>query len=220
MNDVRHEIFSVPVLKNERISTSSIILRLPKYAAVKAGQVINITTNSTTPPRMYSIASGEQDEYIELLLKIVERGELTPSLKHIRSNDSLLVSNPFGGFLATEDPAWFIATGTGIAPYLSMIRSGYSKNKKLLHGSREMEDFYYSEYLLGELGNNYKQCYTGSKPNQVFKGRVTEYLKQSELIDPNLKYYLCGSAEMVVDTRQILIGRGVSFKNILSEIYF
>ena len=39
-------------------------------------------------------------------------------------------------------------------------------------------------------------------------------------LDPVLKYYLCGSAEMVVDTRDILIEKGIPFENIVSEIYF
>ncbi len=44
--------------------------------------------------------------------------------------------------------------------------------------------------------------------------------KSKRCPDPGLKYYLCGSAEMVVDTRDILIRKGVPFDQIISEIYF
>lgn len=220
MNSVKHELFKVAVLKLNRISKSSVVIQLPKYASFKAGQVINITSKRSIPPRMYSIASGEHEEYIEILLKIVPDGELTPLLDELKEQDSLWVSNPFGGFLATNDPACLIATGTGIAPFLSMIRSGYTKNKLLLHGSRDVQDFYYSDYLSNKMESSYIKCYTGSEACTFYKGRVTHYLLNLSLIDTHIKYYLCGSVEMVVEVRQILIDRGVSFKNILSEIYF
>lgn len=201
MNPAKHDLFQIAVLKLNRISKSSVVIRLPKYSAFKAGQVINITSKLAIPPRMYSIASSEKDKYIEILLKIVPNGELTPLLNELKEKDSLWVSNPFGGFLATDDSAWLIATGTGIAPYLSMIRSGYAKNKLLLHGSRDMEDFYYSDYLSNKMESSYIKCYTGSEACTLYKGRVTNYLMNIGLIDTHIKYYLCGSAEMVVETR-------------------
>ena len=49
---------------------------------------------------------------------------------------------------------------------------------------------------------------------------VSSYLVEQTDLDPDLKYYLCGSAEMVVETRDILIGKGIPFGQIISEIYF
>ena len=54
----------------------------------------------------------------------------------------------------------------------------------------------------------------------VYHGRVTRYLAEEESLDPELNYYLCGSAEMVVDTRDVLIRKGIPFNRIVSEIYF
>jgi ferredoxin--NADP+ reductase len=54
----------------------------------------------------------------------------------------------------------------------------------------------------------------------VYSGRVTQYLQEQARLDPNLKYYLCGSAEMVVEARDILISKGIPFEHIISEIYF
>jgi len=70
------------------------------------------------------------------------------------------------------------------------------------------------------LGDNYIRCCTGETAEGVYHGRVTSYLKEYPVPDPTLKYYLCGSAEMVVETRDILIENGIPFHRIISEIYF
>lgn len=57
-------------------------------------------------------------------------------------------------------------------------------------------------------------------PGCLYVGRVTKFLKEWDNLDPNRNYYLCGSAEMVVETRDILISESVSVTNINSEIYF
>ena len=64
------------------------------------------------------------------------------------------------------------------------------------------------------------RCCSQEEDASVYHGRVTDYLLELEEIDPTLKYYLCGSAEMVVETRDILIQKGIPFDQIISEIYF
>ena len=196
------------------------IIRFKRSFPFRAGQVIKISVSRDLPPRLYSIASSETDDFIEILYKEIPSGALTPEFKTLSAGDRLLISFPFGSFLASHEPAYFLATGTGIAPFLSMIRSGNSYHKKLVHGSREITEFYFSDELKQILKENYICCYTGGERSSHFKGRITAYLTQQENLPTKIKYYLCGSAEMVVDTRQVLINKGIPFQNILSEIYF
>jgi ferredoxin--NADP+ reductase len=69
-------------------------------------------------------------------------------------------------------------------------------------------------------GSNYIRCCTGETSEDVYHDRVTRYLAEHAVPDPGLKYYICGSAEMVVETRDILIEKGIPFDRIISEIYF
>ena len=55
--------------------------------------------------------------------------------------NEILVSEPYGSFLGTGEPAWLIATGTGIAPFYSMFRSGLGENTKLIHGVSYRNNF-------------------------------------------------------------------------------
>ncbi|HNY09519.1 MAG TPA: hypothetical protein PKO42_06475, partial [Tenuifilaceae bacterium] len=67
---------------------------------------------------------------------------------------------------------------------------------------------------------NYIQCCSRCMPGSHYVGRVTSYLLQWDELDPNRNYYLCGSTEMVVETRSLLISRGVPPDRINAEIYF
>jgi ferredoxin--NADP+ reductase len=140
-------------------------------------------------------------------------------LSLLKPGDSLMVSEPFGTFTQTSNSAVYIAAGTGIAPFMSRIRSGKADNPVVIHGASYPEFFYYNKEL-EVLGRNYICCCSRCSDDQLFQGRVTDYVKQWSNLDPNKKYYLCGSAEMVVETRDALIAKGVPFANINAEIYF
>ena len=131
-----------------------------------------------------------------------------------------MVSEPFGTFTQVDDSAVYIAAGTGIAPFISRILSGKGENPTLIHGASYPEFFYYEKFLNKNLGKNYIQCCSRCDTDDYFQGRVTDFLKQWKNLNPTKKYYLCGSAEMVVETRDLLISRGVPFGNINAEIYF
>jgi len=215
----QHKYSTEIVLENKLVAPSAYILKFRRNFAFKAGQVIGLGVNTDLEPRLYSIASAEDDEFIEILYTEKPEGQLTPMLSLLKNGDKLLVTQPFGTFTDYSDSAVFIATGTGIAPFISAIKSRKTSNVTLIHGVRACDYFYFSDLLKEQLGKNYVQCCTGFASSEHFDGRVTKYLKEFP-INPNKKYYLCGVAEMVVDARDILISKGVPFGNIISEIYF
>jgi ferredoxin--NADP+ reductase len=117
------------------------------------------------------------------------------------------------------DMAWFIATGTGIAPFYSMILSGLAENKKLIHGVRKLNQFYFEDELEEILQDNYTRCCSSESSCNTIPGRVTDYLNNLPEL-PDVKYYICGQALMVVEVRDLLIKKGIGFDKIMSEIYF
>jgi ferredoxin/flavodoxin---NADP+ reductase len=210
----------VLVKGNDEIATGVFILRFRRTFDFIGGQVIGICLEPEGDPRLYSIASGTNDEDIQVLYNIKPTGKLTPPLARVKVGDSIYITPPFGSYFGSEEPAWWIASGTGIAPFYSMFRSGLGADKVLLHGGRFREFFYFQDELLPVLKENYIRCSSREKGEGLFPGRLTDYLKQHPNLPANIKYYLCGSAEMVVDARDILISKGIPFANIVSEIYF
>jgi ferredoxin/flavodoxin---NADP+ reductase len=205
---------------NDEIATGVFILRFERKFDFIAGQVIGISLEPNGDPRLYSIASGMHDEDIQILYNIKPTGKLTPPLARVKAGDHIYITPPFGSYFGSGDPAWWIASGTGIAPFSSMFRSGLGQNKVLLHGGRTGEFFYFQDEFLPVLKENYIRCSSRETGEGLFSGRLTSYLQLQQNLPANIKYYLCGSAEMVVDVRDILISKGIPFGNIVSEIYF
>ncbi len=207
------------VAENIFLAPDAYLLKFKRNLNFKAGQVVGLGVNKNIEPRLYSIASGENDEFIEILYTEKLDGKLTPMLSILKKGDKILVTNPFGTFTEYVDSPVCISTGTGIAPFISMLKSGKGKGATFIHGVRTPEYFYFEDFLKNELKESYVQCCSGFKSSKYFEGRVTSYLQQNQVM-PDKKYYLCGVAEMVVDVRDILISKGVPFGNIISEIYF
>ena len=204
---------------NEEISPGVHVISFLRDFDFSAGQVVKLAIDNSHAPRIYSICSGNNENEIRILFNIKDDGYLTPKLAAMLPGDQILVSKPYGSFLGTQEDAWCIATGTGIAPYYSMILSGLANNKKLIHGVRYLNQFYFEDELEEALGQNYIRCCSGESSCNTIPGRVTEYLNEIEIL-PDVKYYLCGQALMVVEVRDILIKRGIKFENIMAEIYF
>ncbi len=204
---------------NEEISPGVHVISFRRDFEFKPGQVVKIGLSPDLPPRIYSICSGNHEEDVRILFNIKEDGELTPKLASLIPGEKIRVSEPYGSFTDSEKPAWWIAAGTGIAPFYSMFRSGLSESKKLIHGVRYLNQFYFEDDLEWALGDNYVRCCSQESSCDTFPGRVTGYLAGLKEL-PKVNYFICGSAIMVVEVRDLLIERGVPFANIFAEIYF
>ncbi len=212
-------LFKRIITNNLEISPGVHNLSFKRDFDFEPGQVVKIGVDTNHPPRIYSICSGNHEDEVRILFNIKEDGYLSPKMAQLVPRDEILVSEPYGSFLGTGEPAWLIATGTGIAPFYSMFRSGLGENKKLIHGVSYLNQFYFEEELEREMGENYVRCCSREPASHIFHGRVTNYIAGLQEF-PHVKYFLCGKALMVVELRDLLIERGVPYENILAEIYF
>jgi ferredoxin--NADP+ reductase/benzoate/toluate 1,2-dioxygenase reductase subunit len=170
--------------------------------------------------REYSIYSGINDPYLEVLIKEVDEGMVSKQLKNIKTGDLVEVKGPYGFFMANSRThgsrqLLFIASGTGIAPFHSFVKSHPDADYRLIHGVRTIEEAYDAkDYDPEKLFVSTSRDSSGS-----FAGRLTEYLKQTEL-DPDWMVYLCGNSQMIYDAMEILQQRGVPQRHIFTEVYF
>lgn len=172
--------------------------------------------------RPYSIASGNREDAIRFIIRLMPGGEVTPFLASRRPGDAVRVSPPFGWFRpgehAAERPCVFIATGTGIAPFRSVLRSQPSlKPAALLYGVRKKEDLVDPEWLVERAG-----AVLAVSREQVpgcFHGRVTQLLDSlGELGEAD--YYLCGLDTMIDEVTNWLEARGTGIVRIHRECFF
>lgn len=209
----------VEVTTKQEIAPGVFVLSFRRDFSFIPGQVVAVAMHPDDQYRFYSIASGMQDSDIRLLFDLKPGGQLTPVLASLNAGDTVFVSDPTGNFYGTAKPSVWIAAGTGIAPFISMWRSGLKRNKLLVHSGRFLHSFYFEDEFMA-LGENYVRCCTREAGDGVYHGRINNWINKQPELPNDRRYYLCGSADMVVDTRDALIEKGISYENIVAEIYF
>jgi len=196
-------------------------VKLPKARfAFKAGQHISLGIVGGNQSREYSIYSGENDEHLEVLVKEVENGYFTPQLRRLKVGKMVEVHGPFGKFGLEPEAAKtgkfvFIASGTGIAPFRSIVRTYPGIDYQLIHGVRYAEEAYDNhEYD----SNRYVLC-TSRENKAAYFGRLTGYLKTCTFA-PETHFDLCGNSNMIFDALEILREKGFDRDQIHCEVYF
>jgi ferredoxin--NADP+ reductase len=209
----------VKVAANPQVTAGIFRLSFPRTFDFVPGQLVALTVDPAVPARFYSIASGNAEPMVEILYDLVPHGLLTPRFARLGPGDSLYVSPPFGRFIDLEGPSCWIGAGTGVAPFVSMVRSGMVKDKMLVHGSRTVASLLERKLFASSLGDAYFPCCSRENAEGIFSGRTTEWLTSRPL--PTVpRFLLCGSSRMVVDARDIIIGKGAPFASLIGEIYF
>lgn len=202
----------------------------------EAGQFISVVIPGAGPKgrdlrRAYSIASPPGRNPVELCVKLVEGGPGTSYLFRLRQGDTFRGFAPYGNFTCvtrSDRNACFVATGTGIAPFRSMILSkspqaGKPLSTTLLMGVRDAAELLYDSELHALKELQYVPCITRPTPAwRGFRGRVTQYLRSADASFPwaQTDFYLCGSGEMIDEVKAILTERGVAKEAIHQELYY
>jgi benzoate/toluate 1,2-dioxygenase reductase component len=173
--------------------------------------------------RDYSLVSTPAEATLSLCIRRVEPGQLSPLLAAAEIGSRLQFSGPHGYFTfrPSPRPAVFVATGTGIAPFVSMARCGV-RSLVLLHGVRVAGDLYYAS-VLRTATQRYVPCLSAgppasASPFSIFHGHVTEYLE--EHLEPGVyDFYLCGRTEMIRDVT-LLVDRRFPGSYVYTEAFF
>jgi len=204
----------------KEISSSLYVLSLDRQNIdFEPGQHITLSIPGDGKSRLYSIASGNNDEHLELLIREIPTGDLSIRFKQLTINSPLQITKPVGYFCLPDDyqnkKIICIATGSGIAPFRSFSKSHLDLNLTIIHGISDLSDS-----LDQDLPTtvNYIICTSKTKEGDYF-GRVTNYIKE-QIIDLDAYYFLCGNGEMIHEIYTHLKKQNVSRKNIFYEEYF
>jgi ferredoxin/flavodoxin---NADP+ reductase len=179
------------VVDQRRLSETGYELVLERNGlSFDAGRLITLHGRAVTEDRSYTIASGEQDEYLHVLYRHIPHGVLTPQLVRLRPGDTVDMSGPYGQFVLRDPkrPVWFIATGTGVAPCRAYVRTHPELDLTLVHGVRTAEDLFYRREFERYV---YHPCLS-AQPSLCFDGRVTDFLVTRK-VPTEAHYYLCGA---------------------------
>ena len=202
--------------------------------------------------RAYSVASSPYDEFIEFFSVVIPEGEFTSKVNHIQVGDSLLLNTtPFGYLtlaryqLPLPNDLWLLATGTGLAPFLSILKTidVWQQYQRiiLVYSARTSQELAYQEEI-GSIKSIYgddgaafvflpivtrEADYAGEKarvPNLIVSGKLTQLVGQ-KLDKERSHVMLCGNPQMVEDTKEALKSIGLTMNrrgegNIAVENYW
>jgi ferredoxin--NADP+ reductase len=200
--------------------------------------MIGLMVNNKPLLRAYSIVSPNYEEHLEFLSIKVQDGPLTSKLQHIQVGDTLIVGKKPTGtllidYLLPGKNLYLLSTGTGLAPFLSIIRdpATYERFEKVIvvHGVRQVNELAYHDYiteelpkheLLGEMiGQQLLYYPTVTREPYKNQGRLTDLITNGKIFqDLNLPNFdpavdrimICGSPQMLKDLKKIL--EDLSFK--------
>jgi len=183
----------------------------------EAGQLVSLLGKGPHDQRDYTIASGTEDETLDVIYRLIPHGILTPYLREQKPGGQVRVLGPYGRFTLQDSarPVLFCATGTGIAPCRAFVRSHPGLDLTLLHGVRCPEDLYFREEW---SGIRYLPSCSREALNGV-TGRLTDTLRGLPLAE-GLHVYLCGANEMIYEAEELLRSRAVPSASIFKEPYY
>lgn len=218
----------VDQIRNLTHDVREIGLRLTDPAEIhfKAGQFVSFDVPhpklNRPATRAYSIASPPiQKGRITLLLNLIPGGPGSTYLFGLKEGDDTQFKGPAGSFYLKEDGQrnlLFVATGTGIAPFRSMLdhllESGFSRSATLYWGLRSQKDLYYQKEFeaLAAQRRNFRFITTLSRPEPGWTGttgRVSKLVAEQVSSVTNLSVYLCGNSGMIGEVSSLITQKGL-----------
>lgn len=220
----------------ERLFTLRLAVELLPF---KAGQFVRLqlplAVNGVTQSvaRSYSLINPPQQQYAEIFYNTVPQGQLSQALSRLQPGECVELSQPAAGFFVLDElprvpHLWMVATGTGIGPYLSMLRTAEVWERfariVLVHGVPWTRELVYQD-LLRQIAMQHPAqfrilgCVTRDACTQphCLTGRVTSLLASGTLettaglsIQPDTTHVmLCGNHNMLNDMKALLAERGL-----------
>jgi len=201
-------------------------LREPRELIFKAGQFISFEVPKEGLPypltRPYSIASPPSSPHqITLVFNLVSGGPGSTYLYGLKEGDMTSFKGPAGSFFLRDDVTrhlLFVATGTGIAPFRSMLLAqlvrATGQPLTLFWGLRYERDLYYQDELTEWAARYPKFSFvtTLSQPESGWsgpKGRVTTLVQERISSVRDLAVYLCGNGDMIKEVTGLVQAKGL-----------
>ena len=231
----------------------SFTMTRPAHFKFTAGQFarIGLMVNGELVVRAYSVVSSPFDENLEFFSIVVPDGAFTSNLQHLAIGDELYLDKTAYGYLTLAryqlplaHDLWLLATGTGLAPFLSMLQDFETWTKyqhiHLIYSVRSTAELAYVDRIQ-EIAESFGEGHTGFKfvpiitrdPNATLHDRLPVLIENGELekvvglsLNPATSHVmLCGNPQMVEDTKDALKQRGLSMNrrgegNIAVENYW
>jgi len=162
----------------------------------------------------FTFTSLSTDDLLELTIKMYpDHKGLTLALSKLNDNDQILITDPFTTF-KNNGPGVFIAGGTGITPFIALIRQMYVDGEvagsTLFFANKTGKDIFLADEFRKMLGDKFINILSREQKNPYLHGHVDKAFLQKHISNFNQPFYLCGPDNFAEDISACLKESGAS----------
>jgi benzoate/toluate 1,2-dioxygenase reductase component len=198
-----------------------LVLDIPAEAPVfLPGQYVNIAVPGSGQHRSYSFSSAPGSKRMTFMIKQVPGGLMSGWLGSAQAGQPLQMTGPLGSFYlrAVTRPLLFLAGGTGLAPFLSMLevlaQQGTQQPVHLIYGVTRDQDLVMVDRLVDYArripGFTFGTCVADPQTQHAQQGYVTQHMPAQALHGGNVDVYLCGPPPMVDAVQKYFKAEGIA----------
>ena len=217
------QTFSCELIQRNWLSDTTFEIELTRPAGFKFISGQNLCFQYKAVERYFAMSSSPADPHIKLCVYRIETGIFTPFLASANIGTQLTYTGPHGHFIfrPSQRKPIFVATGTGIVPFLSMSRSGI-KGFTLLHLVPREIDLYYKDYFK-KAAQVYQPCVpastrSGNDMLELPVDMILDFMSQHLPRKP-YDFYLCGNQSMIRDVTLFIDSRYPDSK-VYTEVFY
>lgn len=215
-------------IDRDSATTVSFALQADKPLSFLPGQYVNLNVPGTQETRAYSFSSAPNRNELSFLIRDVPNGLMSTFMRSkANTGDAMTFTGPYGSFYLrpAQRPILMLAGGTGLAPFLSMLRwlqdNPTTQPILLAYGVNTNDDLVELdtlEALKAAMPNfDYVTCVVDAASGHPRLGYVTDHLTPANLNDGNVDVYVCGPPPMVEGVRKWMAGAAVTPANFYFE---
>lgn len=200
------------------------VVEKPKDYDFQPGQATDVSINQPgweDQLRPFTFTSFRESKYLEFMIKIYTDHEgVTNMLAKINAGDELILHDVFGA-IQYQGPGVFIAAGSGITPFISILRELYKHNKirgnRLIYCNKTSDDIIMGQELHRMLRNNFVNVLTREKTIGFTGKRIDRNFLIENIVNFSQHFYVCGPDEFVRDINKHLIDLGAEASTLVFE---
>lgn len=218
----------VKITSIERVTHNvlKIVTGKPENYRFTPGQATEVSINQKEwmkKKRPFTFTSLPDDDYLEFTIKTyIEHKGLTMQLLKLKKGDELILHSVFGA-INYKGEGVFIAGGAGVTPFISILRDLKSKNKIgdniLLFANKTKADIIREDEFRQLLGGNFINILSDEKLQGNAFGHITKRFLETQIVDFDKRFYLCGPPKMMAAVEKQLASLLVDERLVIKESF-
>ena len=210
--------YAVKIIEKSWLTHDVLHLKLerPLNYSFHAGQAIEVSLENLRfqgENAPFTLTGLSSEKYLELILKVYAgHNGMTLEISKLKEGDKLIIGDAWDSY-KNLGPGLFIAGGTGITPFVAILRQLNVENRvagsKLLFANKTEKDIFLQQELSQMLGKNFINILSREKKDNFLYGHINTQILKDQISKVNQPFYICGPGNFAEQIRDQLLELGI-----------